>query len=92
MEKVSGKYYHVCEFGESDGQKSQADHIYDSITHNELTCGEAITKILELCSEEYDESPELVLDGESIIGKSADGKHILMYDAFSGIFDVFVKQ
>ena len=61
-------------------------------TDLELTCSEAITKILELCSEEYDESPEFVLDGESIIGKSADGKHILMYDAFSGIFDVFTKR
>lgn len=90
--------YHVCSLGDADEQSEEqqmANHLYDSLTHNEITVGEAVSQILKFVGDAYpsDKQETVRRDrGTMIFGTDDDGEYCLTYDMYSGIFDVFASS
>lgn len=82
--------YHVCTYGGEEQQDAEnAYHLYDMISHNEISTNDAILKCIEESGDELNADKEIIPDCCIIYGKSDDGKYILTYDEFTGDFDVW---
>ena len=91
-EKDFIKAYHVTSIGDTEDQEGAdyAYHIYDMLTHNEMTAEEAIYKITN-GDMSADTEVEFVPRSAHIWGHTKDGRYFLTYDQYVGAFDVWEK-